>query len=499
MSVNTINRQRKTYIQPDEIKSDIDFASKKLQQLHPNLYWYISKKDLDFKFDSLKSTIDKPLTPIQFYFKLQPVISQIKEGHLTLRIPDKKYNKKYLDKMKDTKGLFTRLDYYIENNRMFVEKNKDSLQSIKPGTEILSINDVPVDEDIIKYNQLISSDGYNTTFKPYFLKDVFFNFYTVEHGLLDSVQLKTKYKDEVKIVNLRRENKTGKDLTKDRLAKKRTSNKKINDYVFSSDSYNRNFKYLDQDSTIAYIKISSFSSTYSKQFYKESFKKIRNSKSEYLVIDIRNNYGGSLAEIHNLYTYIAAEPFTLIKPAKITSSTSPLKTNYFRKSSSIAYMLKTISYPGFFFAHLFSSYRGKDGNYYYKIKASKPSSPRSNSYKDNIFVLINGGSFSASSIIASKLKYDKRATLVGEETGGANDGTVAGFYSYQVLPHSKIDLPIGLVLVQPDIHFTNTLKGVIPDIEIKENLQDRIQKKDKVLDWVIGHIQSKRDSKKGFQ
>lgn len=106
MSVKTINRQRKSYIQPEDLKSDVDFARKKLEALHPNLYWYISKKDLDFKFDSLKNTINKPLTPIQFYFKLQPVISQIREGHLTLRIPDKKYSRKYLANLKDTKSLF---------------------------------------------------------------------------------------------------------------------------------------------------------------------------------------------------------------------------------------------------------------------------------------------------------------------------------------------------------------------------------------------------------
>lgn len=492
MSVKTINRQRKSYIQPEDLKSDVDFAHKKLEALHPNLYWYISKKDLDFKFDSLKNTINKPLTPIQFYFKLQPVISQIREGHLTLRIPDKKYSKKYLANLKDTKGLFSRLDYYIEDNRLFVEKNKDSVQNIQPGTEILSINDVPVSKNMEKYNLLISSDGYNTTFKPYFLKDVFFNFYTVEHGILDSVKIKTQYKDEVKTLTLKRENKNSEELKKDRLAKKRTSEKKINDYVFSTDSYNRNFKFLDKDSSIAYIKVKSFSETHSKKFYKDSFKKIQDSKSDFLVIDIRNNYGGSLAEIHNLYSYIAKEPYSLIKPAQITSSSSPLKTNYFRKSNSVDYLFKTIAYPGYVFSHLFSSYKGKDGNYYYKIKASKPTPPKTNAFRGKIFVLINGGSFSASSIIASKLKDDKRVTLVGEETGGANDGTVAGFYSYQVLPNSKIDLPIGLVLVQPNIQFTNTQKGVTPDIEIKETLEDRLEKKDKALTWIMDEIKKEK-------
>lgn len=496
ISVKNDNRNRLTHITPDKLKEDVDFTNRKLQEMHPNLYWYISKKDLDFKFDSLKKTLKRPLTPVQFYFKLQPIISQIREGHLTLRIPNKKYKKKYLANLKNTKGLFARFDYFLEGEKLYIIKNKDSVEKIKPGTEILSINGVSVAEDIKKYSELISSDGHNTTFKPYFLKDVFFNFYTVEHGLLDSAKIETRYKNERKTYVLKRASKNKEELKKDQLLRKRTSEKKINDYVISSNSYNREFKFLDKDSSIAYIKVQSFTKTFSNQFYKESFKKIHDSKAGYLIIDMRENYGGSLYEINNLYSYIAKEPFTLIKPSKITSKYSPLKTNYFRKSSIPEYALKTLAYPGYFIVHLFSSYKGGDGEYYYKIKAAKPTLPKAESFKGKVFVLINGGSFSASSIIAAKLKNDQRVTLVGEETGGANDGTVAGFYSYQVLPNSKIDLPIGLVLVQPNINFSHTKKGVIPHIEITETLQNILDNKDVQLDWIESEISKDKQIKK---
>ena len=130
--------------------------------------------------------------------------------------------------------------------------------------------------------------------------------------------------------------------------------------------------------------------------------------------------------------------------------------------------------------------------YYYKIKADKLSKPDKNAFSGKIFVLINGASFSASSILTSKLKNDKRAVLVGEETGGANDGTVAGFYSYQTLPNSRIDLPIGLVFVQPDITPTNTKKGVVPDIPVQETMDDIIHKKDPQLEWIINEIKKEK-------
>lgn len=493
-SIRRHNEQRASCIPPEQLKEDVDFAYSKLQQMHPQLYWYIPKKELELKFDSLKQTINEPLTPLQFYFKLQPVIAGIREGHLSLRIPRKKFTKKEIKTLEHKKGLFSRFEYYISSDQMYITENRDSIEHIQPGTEILSINHIPVSEYIKKYRNLISSDGYNTTFQPYFLKDLFFNYYTAENGLADRAILETLYKGEKHTYTLSRESKSDSDLEKDKEMNKRTQERKLNDYVAASNSYNRSFKFLDKDSTVAYIKVKSFSREYSDEFYKKTFAKIKKAKSDYLIIDVRNNYGGSLYEINNLYSYLTDKPFTLIKPSQVTSRDIPLRTNYFRKSNPLDYAIKSISYPSYFFAQAFSTYK-KDGKVFYKMKADKPTKPNKEAFHGKVFVLINGGSFSASSIITAKLKNDKRATLVGEETGGANDGTVAGFYSYQKLPNSEIRFPIGLLLVQPNIDFSDTKKGVTPDIEIKENLQDIIDKKDPQLDWIRNEIGKEKAAK----
>lgn len=482
-------------ISPEKLREDVDFAYRKLQEMHPNLNWYISKQELDFKFDSLKTTINKPLTSTQFYFKLQPVIAKIREGHLSLKIPAKRFSKKEIKALKNKKGLFGRFEYHVEDDHLYFIENKDSIQNIKSGTELLSINGVPVSDYLKKYRQLISSDGYNTTFYPYYLKDVFFNFFVAEKGIMDSAKIETLYNDERQILTLKRASKNKTEIEKDKAEKKRTPEKKLNDYVAATSSYNRNFKFLDKDSTIAYMKIKSFSRTFSDKFYKESFAKIKNAESSYLIIDIRENYGGSLYEINQLYSYLAPEPFVLIKPSKLVSRLTPLKTNYFRKSNPLEYTYKSLVYPGYFLYQALNVYKGKDGIAYYKMKENKSTKPKENAFKGKVYVLINGGSFSASSIISSKLKFDKRVTLVGEETGGANDGTVAGFYSYQKLPNSKIDLPIGVLLVQPNITFGNTQKGVVPDVEIDESMQDIIDKRDVQLDWVKNDIQKLKDNK----
>ncbi|MDQ1161710.1 C-terminal processing protease CtpA/Prc [Chryseobacterium sp. SORGH_AS 447] len=491
VSVKKYNEQQKACIPPEKLKEDVDFAYSRLKETHPQLYWYIPKKELDHKFDSLKGTITEPLTPLQFYFKLQPVIADIREGHLSLRIPAKLITRKEIKALEGKKGMFSRFGYFVEGDRLFITENKDSIQDIQPGTEILSIDKVPVSDYIRRYRKLISSDGFNTTFHPYYLKDVFFNYYVAEKGYEDQAIIETLYHGQKKTYLLTRETKSESDLKQEKANRKRTQEKKVNDYIAFSNSYNRNFRFLDQDSTIAYIKVKSFSSDYSSRFYKETFSRIKNANSQYLIIDIRNNYGGSLEEINNLYSYLSPEPYTLIKPSQVTSGTSPVKTNYFRKTGFLQYVLKTLTYPAFFFGQTFSTYR-KDGKFYYKTKADKPSKPKKDAFQGKVFVLINGGSFSASSILTAKMKNDKRAVLVGEETGGANDGTVAGFYSYQTLPNSNIDLPIGVLLVQPNITFTGTQKGVVPDVTIPETIQDVLDKKDPELDWVMKEIEKEK-------
>ena len=130
----------------------------------------------------------------------------------------------------------------------------------------------------------------------------------------------------------------------------------------------------------------------------------------------------------------------------------------------------------------------KNGQFVLKNNIFSAKKPRKNAFKGKIYVLVNGSSFSASSIISSKLKADGRAILVGEETGGANDGTVAGRYNTVKLPNSKILFPIGLMKISPNIEFTNTKKGVVPDVEIVENATEILQKKDKVLHFVLAEI-----------
>lgn len=120
LNAQHLEQMSKQLYQPADFKKDIDLVQTTLEKEHPNLYLYISKKKLDYKFDSLRKTIDKPLTPIALYVKLLHVISSIGDGHLTVELDYSKLTPQDIATLK--KPLFQhpiyQFNYYLTGNRL---------------------------------------------------------------------------------------------------------------------------------------------------------------------------------------------------------------------------------------------------------------------------------------------------------------------------------------------------------------------------------------------
>lgn len=492
-SVANYNAELDKKIEVNALKQDIDETYSNLKKYHPHLYWYITEEQLNYKFDSLKLSINQPLTPNEFYFKLAPIIAQVKEGHLRLRSLPKKYTKKEEKELLDKTPLFGQLDYKLINDKLYITGNKNNIKDIKIGAEVISINNEKVSDLAAKYKKLINSDGENQTFQKYNFNDMFFNFYTLQNGFLNDATLEISDGNTLKNIQLTRKQKTKEEIKVKSQQEKLATDKRLNDYNVASNTYNRSMKFLVTDSSVAYIKIKTFSATAAPKFYKQSFDKIKNGKSKYLILDFRNNLGGSLSEINTLYSYLAREKFTLIKTPETNFKNAALHRNYFYGQSKLGKVFSSFGYPFFLMANYAISNEGKDGKHYFKEFSSKPTKLKKNVYQGKIYVLINGSSFSAASMLAAKLKSDKRATLVGEETGGANDGTVAGFYNTLTLKNSKLKLPIGLLFIQPNIEFDNLKRGVIPNIDLPSTFNQISDNKDTELEWILKDIDKKSD------
>ncbi len=169
--------------------------------------------------------------------------------------------------------------------------------------------------------------------------------------------------------------------------------------------------------------------------------------------------------------------------------------DYFKGGGPIFKFFKILGAP-IFYSITFFNVRKEGDKYFYATRSSKQKDPKPNNFKGKIYVLINGGSFSASSIISSNLKSTKRAFFVGEETGGAYNGTVAAQMPLVQLPNSKVNLRIGLALVSPT-NKTSEMegRGIFPDKEIIPTIEDRKNNIDPELKWILDDIRREKEVK----
>jgi len=298
---------------PEKLKSDADFIYGKLQKLHPCLDNYTSKKELDFKFDSLKLSITSPMTSNEFFFRLSPVIAAIRQGHTRVS----PINKKLSVKHEINPGMpgtlqFFQYDFEMFDNRFYITKNIGGHKDIKPPSELVSVNNHTPQEILRKYRNTLTSDGFNQTFIERRLSKDLPSYLYYEDGLADSVVCELRYRDTLLRVCLRRNTKyrapkvaiSRAQRVEERFARKKENSKREEQgYNEITRTYSKNLSFPVPDSSIAILKINDFSDGNHQKFYRETFRLLDTLKTKTLILDIRDNPGGELRDAADLFSY----------------------------------------------------------------------------------------------------------------------------------------------------------------------------------------------------
>lgn len=526
-STSRQNARIHTPVAPKKLIKDVDYVQKTMKKIHPDLYWYISQEDLDYKFDSIRKTITQPMTPNEFYLKISPVVAAVRQGHMSV-VPlyekmdkkDKKTRKKY----KKSVSPLAQFEYYWDNDELYIYKNNSKDSLISAGSKVLSIENITPKDIYRKYRKTFTSDGYNTTFIAKRFSKTIVNYYTLELGYKDSLNMTLSCNDIVYRTKIYRDFKENTKTKIDSLVTEWTNNDSLNPFknkIVSKEEkkekkkelkekkkYNRTFGFdpktkkfskeltypIRNDSTIAVLTIRNFSQGNAEKAYDSVFSEIEKKHVQTLVIDLRGNTGGRLSDIKSLYEYLALESEPFVDPTLVNSHFR-LPFDAIRGKSVIDYTLLSPFYLVHTIALWSKTYKADDGHYYYKIPGYKAIDIQPKAFKGKLFVLIDGATFSASSIISSNLKSTKRAVFVGEETGGAYNGTVAGRMPILKLPHSKLKWVAGIMSIKPYHKEKTEGYGIIPDITITPAPEDVVNENDLGLDWIIKHLDYSSTSK----
>ncbi|WP_293313816.1 S41 family peptidase [Pedobacter sp. UBA5917] len=446
LNAQHLDQMTKQVYPPFDLKKDIDLVQTTLEKEHPNLYLYISKKKLDYKFDSLRKTIDKPITPIALYVKLLSVMSTIGDGHLRVELDYSKLTPQDIAFLKkpSLQHPIYQFGYHVNGKRLFIARNSTADSTIKKGTEIISINEVPATRLIDSLYSYITSDGYNTTYKRYLMNnaDLFaerYRFLFPEKGplniLLNSSGNSRKIKLEARL-------------------------EKGFDSIGIKLPPTTEYRTLTADQNVAYLKLRTFGNEPNFVGYEGIFADIEKHKPKNLVIDLRGNTGGELIWAARIYSHLLDMP-----------------RYFFKLPDEIRQQKKLYNDP-----KIRNWVDNKPISEYQMIQ------PYSFTFKGKIYVLIDGGTFSSSSILAANLKNLKNVTLVGEETGGSKNIVTAGAHKNITLPQSKLLLKYGYVPAYYGDITNIDGRGVMPDVPITYQIEDYLAGKDLELDWVLQDI-----------
>jgi hypothetical protein len=439
---DTINCYKK--YSPKQLHQDLDFLLEKFEKIHPDFFHENPKDTVIARYNNLKSQITKSMTRIDFMNLSSPIVfGIIKDGHNYINEPEADL-KQYTEKG----GKLFPFPVKIRNGKLFV--NSTTVE-IPYNSEIIKINGNSSKEIIDKllscynaesdyYEEIMYSDWFNTS---YWYSFGGFKEYKVEYK---------SQKDSNEIII-----KSG--LTSD----------EINSLKYNQKTKNYSFYELPEIRTGILEYNACTDLKIFRVFCDTIFNIMKQKKYENLIIDIRNNIGGTTRTNDALFEYITDKPITQFE--SIETKISKEQKKYFIQTNRF--------YNGWFkWYHylIYPIYVRNNSNRKQMLNTKngktvkeefKPEKPQKHPlfFNGSIYLLTSKKTYSAAASLAAAFKCYHVGLIIGQET--EERMTFYADWKPVVLPNTKL----GYVISSKKYVMAcgkDDGRGVIPDYSIDD-------------------------------
>jgi hypothetical protein len=458
----SIHAQTEKRFSMEEIRSDLKYLHDTLDVVHYDLYAFTKKAIFDSAYNEIENSIHDSLTSLQAYRLFQPYLALAKMSECVIFPPFGEYWGNYLSKG----GTVFPLNLGFSKGKVFVKDNFSNETRISKGDEVISFNGTPIKEFMEKVYRFMS--GWNEYYKSSFLENTnFTRFHWFIYGKCETFHLKIRKQD-------------GREETFQlpAISGRDYEGKLSREYPPRNPP--REFRFINND--IAYLYPGEFvnnpgkwdslsqatrwDNTEFRHFIDSSFSAFRKMKAKNLIIDLRNNLGGSNTFSDHMISYLASKPFGFSSRLKVR--TSRVTKDFWMNISipSVEELKQAI------LSH-------ENGS---RFEVSLPDNqPQSDSirFTGSVYVLINRFSFSNTTSVASIIKDYQLGRLIGEET--PDFVSAYGATQQFTLPntHIAVSFPKGL-FIRPS--GDPTPQSVKPDYKVDDNVSNG---KDEMLEYAI--------------
>ncbi|MEM6802391.1 MAG: S41 family peptidase [Bacteroidota bacterium] len=411
-----------------EILTDLHKLKTELERYHPNLYSYSSKAEIDQWFSDKIQQLPNNLSELEAYQLISSISSLLRDGHSYI-YP----NAQHLKKLLRSAPIFP-LEVFLTYDSLVVVENYSQNSSLPLGAVLTKINGIDSKEIQSIIVQHSSRDGDNMEYPKYIFYKFFASFYSYHYGFPKNFTVEyLNHEGQRKETIL-------KALTREEIElKKPTKEEKGIDLQCL------------KNTQAAVLKIKSFDKEVLKKTYQQNFKKeikkvfklLEEKQIKQLAIDLRGNQGGDLSNGVFLLRHFMDSSFQCVN-------------SFYTKKGKKRKKLSS-----------------KWDNYFAPKKKYH--------FNEEVYLFVNGGSFSCSAIFAHTVKKCKRGKILGKMSGGSAYLNTGGPNKVLILPETKISFTIPKTQYNLRKDRLEMGLGVIPDINIQDHPNRIIYKDDNYL------------------